>query len=86
MTYQSHRDARSVLAVILRDSPAHLRDIIRTGFVAADGLHRNFYEDMLLREDLDAELAAVRDAIAVLYNEQERWRESNRPGAGPAGV
>ena len=86
LTYQSHGDARAVVRVILRDAPTAHYDAIIGGFAAADNLHRNFYEDIHLQEDLDKELGVVSRAIAVLYEEQERWRERNRLGAGPAGV
>ena len=70
MTYAHHSDARRVARRLAQGSPDE--DILRGGFAIADGLHRNFYEDIQTREDLEDALAQVERFLAALAREHQR--------------
>ena len=80
LTYGRHNQALGILRAILADvTDTTRRRSIRTGFIAAEGLHRNFYDDVHLREDIDQDLELIQIAIALLSLEQSLWRERNAP-------
>ncbi len=76
LTYRSEGDGRAVLRSVLKNmaDPESGR-LMRGGFAAAENLHRDYFGDVHLMEDLDEELDLVRRAITALYGEQERWRK-----------
>ena len=74
LTYGRHDQVMGIIRAILADVPdLTRRDLIIGGFYAAEGLHRNFYNDVHLREDLDQALDYVRRAIGALSQEQGLW-------------
>ena len=76
LTYELHHQAGRVLFAILEDvADATRRDLIMGGFAEAENLHRNFYNDLHLRERIELELGLVQTAIALLNQEHGLWRE-----------
>ena len=80
LTYGRHSQAWSIVYAILEDVADPARDeTIRGGLAMASELHRNFYDDVHLREGLQKDLELVQRAIGLLSLEQGRWRERNAP-------
>ena len=74
MKYTQHADARRVARQLAQGSPDE--DILWGGFSTADGLHRNFYEDIQTREDLEYALAQVERFLTALAREHQRRKAS----------
>ena len=78
LTYEQHSQVRGILRVILADvADPTRRSLIRGGFTTAADLHRNFYDDVHLIEDIDQYLEDVQTAIGLLNQEHSLWRERN---------
>ena len=76
LTYGRHNQVRGILRAILADvADVTRQDLIIGGFSAADNLHRNFYDDVHLREDIGRDLELVQRAIGLLNLEHGLWRE-----------
>ena len=80
LTYRMHNQVRGILRAILADvtDPTH-EYLINGGFNTAENLHRNFYDDVHLREELDRDLKQVQIAIDLLSLEQGLWLERHGP-------
>ena len=80
LTYGTHSQALDVLYAILADvTDLPRQDLIVAGFYAAADLHRNFYNDVHLRDHLNRELEVISRAIGALGLEQSLWLERNAP-------
>ena len=80
LTYGTHNQAGEVLYEILKEvTDPTRRSLIMGGFAIAADLHRNFYEDVHLRERIDLELGEVQGAITLLNLEHGRWMERHAP-------
>ena len=80
LAYGHHNQVRGILRTLLADvADATRRQLIVGGFSAAENLHRNFYDDVHLREDIDQQLEVVQIAIGLLSLEHGLWREHNAP-------
>ena len=77
LSYSKHGHARRMLEEIIKGGPDEDKAAIRTGFVMAEGLHRNFYNDVQHREDLGVDLYHIKKALDLLAKEQGRWRTEN---------
>ena len=76
LTYGRHSQVWDVLHAVLADvDDSARRRLIRGGFLAAESLHRNFYDDVHLREDLDEDFEMIQSAIALLSLENGLWME-----------
>ena len=76
LTYEQHSQVRDVLFAILADvTDLTCRQLMLGGFTAAENLHRNFYKDVHLREQIDQELELVQTAIGLLNQEHGLWLE-----------
>ena len=82
LVYRTHADAGRVILAIANGSPN--RAAIISGFDVAEGLHRNFYEDVHQKEGLQDRLEIIAGLLSLLDQEQERWIEAGRPPT-PAG-
>lgn len=76
LKYDTHAQARPVMERVARNSP--YRDVIRSGYIIAEDLHKNFYDDVQTREDLPVSLQYVWAALELLWREQAKWREARR--------
>ena len=80
LTYRRHNQAGDVLFAMLADvTDLTRRQIMIGGLSAAENLHRNFYNDVHLREQIDQELELIQTAIGLLNQEQSLWRERHAP-------
>ena len=80
LTYGRHSQAGEVLYEIVKEvADSTRRSLIMGGFAIAADLHRNFYDDVHLRERLALELEEVRGAIALLNLEHGLWMERRDP-------
>ena len=80
LTYGRHNQVRGILRAILADvTDPTRRYLINGGFNTAENLHRNFYDDVHLREDMDQDLEQVQIAIGLLSQEHGLWMERHAP-------
>ena len=80
LTYGRHSQAWDIVYAILEDVADPVsRDVIRGGFLAAADLHRNFYDDVHLREHLDWQLDLARRAIVLMNQAHGLWGQRNTP-------
>ena len=77
LPYTVHDDARVILHTVAAQCP--YRDAIRNGFIAAELMHINFYNDIHENDWLDYQLGLVENGIKALDSEQARWAGAGRP-------
>ena len=80
LVYGRHSQAWDIVFAILAEVSDPARQaVISGGFAMATDLHRNFYDDIHLRERLDWQLDLVRRAIVYLNEAHGLWMERNAP-------
>ena len=76
LTYGQHNQARGILRAILAEvADSTSQRFIRVGFLAAEHLHRNFYDDIHPQDVLEQYLEEVQNAVALLNQEHDLWME-----------